>query len=377
MKKFKFNKSKEIWRHWRLKKTTRNWTSREKKHLLNNIQSNPHYHNKEVKSSKYHDPVVPIKAPRILSLRQGREQPKLMEFIQKIETISSKCAASSKKILIDFSSTDRIYPDACVLLIATIDNVKHLYPQLKFRIKKPIKNPSSIFDPHAVFCHLGFYKLLGLDYNADCSSKYVKCWKYVSSDMTEGEITKPLIDELNKMGVDTRGMYKSYMEAIANAVEHAYMDEIKLPNEKQLKKWWMLLARIDKKLLLYVCDKGHGIPKTLKYTQDETIFSILKDKVTGLLELNKDCLYIKASMLVKETKKEVASRETRTELPYRGKGKDDIKSFIDKTKGSELLVYSNKGVFVYTGNKGIAGSCYNNPSSINGTILQWSMPIEE
>lgn len=376
MKKFKFNKSKEIWKHWLSKKTKRNWTSLEKKHLRNNVESNPHYHNKEVKSSKYIDPVVSIKAPKIMSLRQGKEQPKLMEFIQKIETISSKCVASRKKILIDFSSMIRMYPDACVLLIATIDNVKHLYPQLKFRIKKPIKNPSSIFDPHAVFCHLGFYKLLGLEYNADCSSKYVKCWKYVSSDETEGAITKPLVDELTKMGVDTRGMYKSYMEAIANAVEHAYMDEIELPNKNQLKKWWMLLARIDNQLLLYVCDKGHGIPNTLKFTQNEHIFKVLVSKVKGLLELNKDCLYIQASMLVKETKKEVA-RETRTELPYRGKGKDDIKSFIDRTAGSELVVHSNRGVFVYKGKEAIAGSCYNNPASINGTILQWSIPIEE
>ncbi|OCG39338.1 hypothetical protein A9G28_09765 [Gilliamella sp. Fer1-1] len=376
MKKFVFSKHKKHWLRRLLKKTSRRWISVEKKHLKNSSNSKPHYHNAKIKGSKYLNSIVTISAPKVMSLRHGKMQPLVMSFIEALEKLSKKCAITKDKILINFSATSKIHPDACVLLIATVDNIRHLYPQLRFKVRKPIKNPSSIFDPHAILCHLGFYKLLGLNYNADCSSKYVKCWQYVSSDETEGAITKPLVEELIKMGVDTRGMYKSYMEAIANAIEHAYMDEIKLPNENQLKKWWMILARIDNELQLYVCDKGHGIPNTLKLTQSEHIFKLLVGKVKGLLELNKDCLYIKASMLVKETKKEVA-RETRTELSYRGKGKDDIKSFIDKTEGSELVVHSNRGVFIYKGKEAIAGSCYNNPASINGTILQWSMPIQE
>lgn len=72
---------------------------------------------------------------------------------------------------------------------------------------------------------------------------------------------------------------------------------------------------------------------------------------------------IKASTLIKET---------RTELEYRGKGGGDIRAFIDKTPNSQLIIRSNRGMYVYNGKYKpdlVKESLY----SLNGTVVQWAI----
>ncbi|MCO4167096.1 hypothetical protein L0F67_08025 [Actinobacillus suis] len=285
-------------------------------------------------------------------------------------------ADQSKSVLkINFRETEVIDASACVALIATLDLIRYQYPKLKFKVVRPKAKPQdnrrhSPYDVDAVFCHIGLYKLLGHNYTSHSSKENVKCWHYIFSDSTNGEITQPLLKELSEMGVNTKGIYSSYIEAIANAVEHAYSNKIPTKRKYPLKRWWMLLAVIENKLSLFVCDLGHGIPNTLEITQEPKLL----EKVFALLNLKKishkattDSAYIKAATLIKET---------RTALEYRGKGGADIRSFIDKTPNSKLIIRSNRGMYVYSGknnNEILKESRY----SIDGTIIQWIIPINE
>lgn len=376
MKKFVFKKGKRHWLRKVKKLNDRKKESKNKRHLKAPDSKNLYNKHRRKKRQIMH--VVEVKAPKFMLLKDKKQHTFYMKFIAKIEKASSLANRKKVKLFINFNETVKIYPDACVLLIATMDNIIALYPFLRFVIKKPIKNPHSIFDPHAVLCHLGFYKLLKLDYSVNCNSKYVKSWKYVSGNLTDIQLTEPLILEIKKLGINTNYIYRSYLEGIANCVEHAYMDELELNEQQKQKKWWMLLARINDELLLFVCDKGHGIPNTLKYTQPSNILNRLSQKIVGLFDKKYDCDHIKASMLVKETKRELLSSDSRTELSHRGKGKYDIRSFIDKTPNSELIIYSNKGTLVYNGKVNLDRSnCYDNELSINGTILQWTIPIQD
>ncbi|SPX40887.1 Uncharacterised protein [Haemophilus influenzae] len=103
----------------------------------------------------------------------------------------------------------------------------------------------------------------------------------------DGEITKPLLDELKSMGV--KGIYPSYIEAIANAVEHAYAQNIYSEREFPIKRWWMLLAILEGKLSLFVCDLGHGIPNTLEKTQKANVLSAIWNRLKQLGKPTKDC----------------------------------------------------------------------------------------
>ena len=206
---------------------------------------------------------------------------------------------------------------------------------------------------------------MGFNYTSSSAQKNVKCWHYIYSDSTDGEITKPLLDELKNMGV--KGIYSSYIEAIANAVEHAYAENIQSNRNFPIKRWWMLLAVLEGKLSLFVCDLGHGIPNTLEKTQKANVLSAIWNKLKQLGKPTKDCLYIKASTLIKET---------RTGLGHRGKGGSDIRAFIDKTPGSRLIIHSNRGMYVYNG-KGKPDLTKESRYSIDGTVVQWNIPIQE
>lgn len=68
-------------------------------------------------------------------------------------------------------------------------------------------------------------------------------------------------------------------------------------------------------------------------------------------------------------------KETRTGLGYRGKGGGDIRSIIDKTPNSSLIIRSNRGMYVYNG-RNKADLVKESPYSIDGTIVQWNLPLD-
>lgn len=369
MKKFKFLKSKNNWLNLITKKFIRKRKSKEKKHFSRSPYSKALYKKDKIKTINGIKNTVMINAPAELVMHSIQKQEIFMQFIENLEQMSEKCAVTNKKLKINFSKTENINPDACIYLIATVDSIKHIYPNLKFTIKRPLKDPTSKLDPHAILCHLGFYKLLGLDLKTKSESEYVKCWRYVSAYEADTNITEPLMNELQAMDLNTKDMYRGYIEGISNAVEHAYMDGIELHNEKQIKKWWMLSARINNEIVLVVCDKGHGIPKTLEFDRDGIVGSL--QKIIGAF-FNNDSLSIKASMLVKQIKNDI-NTNTNTGQKNRGKGNADIRVFINNTKGSQLSILSNKGFYVYDKDN---DKHYNNRKSINGTILKWSIPTQ-
>ncbi|GAA5113473.1 hypothetical protein GCM10023211_21670 [Orbus sasakiae] len=363
MKKFVFKKDKKHWLRMVEKRNDRRKESKNDKHL-STIGSKSLYAN----SKKREKVIMPkIVAPRIMLLKVSEYYNQFINFINDFERLCKKANELKFRFELDLSHIKEMYGDACVLFIASVDSMYQLYPNLKIKIRKPIKDITSRYDPHAVFCHLGFYKLFGLEYSADCSSENVVCWRYVTGDLADGQLTEPLMKTLNDMGINTKELYRSCIEGIANAVEHAYIPQIKSSRDVRNKKWWMLLAKLDGKLLLFVYDRGHGIPSTLEYTQDQKILKEIWKKLKQLVSPTKDCLYIKASMLVKET---------RTELNYRGKGTGDIKSFIDKTEGNLLRIYSSRGTMIYKG-ESTPSFCYDNSISINGTLLQWSIKLQD
>ncbi|QNS14539.1 hypothetical protein ICJ55_07155 [Mannheimia bovis] len=312
-------------------------------------------------------------APKVLSLSLKHHKV-FVYFKNALERLCSEAARSSKKIKINFRETEVLSPDACATLVATIDTIRTLYPNLKFSIIRPKNKPNDYriqnrmkYDVDAVFCHIGLYKLLGFNYTSHSSKKNVVCWHYIRGDEADGSITKPLKDELENMGISTSGLYRTWIEGISNAVEHAY--DIRIPTKRSfpLKRWWMLLAVLNDEMSIFVCDLGHGIPNTLEYTQDEHFLAKLWKEVLRLTtKPTNDCLYIKAAAAIKES---------RTELDYRGKGSTDIKSLIKENKGSTLFIHSNKGTYTFSHNGN--ERCYENQLSINGTIIQWNIPLNK
>lgn len=359
-----------LWRSIVRQRTLRALVSKEKR--VRRRGGKPKYKKFARKSFDLFEVIAPCRM--VLAKKIGHD---FITFKEELEEKARYAAQSNSRLKLNFRDADVIDAAACSLLIAVLDTIKSQYGSLKFKVVRPKPKPADYhkhnpYDVDAVFCHIGLYKLLGCNYTSHSSQENVKCWHYVFSDNTDGKITEPLLRELSQMGINTKGIYSSYIEAVANAVEHAYSNKVPTSRKFPLKRWWMLLAVIDGTLSLFVCDLGHGIPNTLEVTQEPAILS----KVWGMLRAmlgpkanraTTDSAYIKASTLIKET---------RTALEYRGKGGADIRSFIDKTKGSKLIMRSNRGMYTYLG-KEKRDILRESKYSINGTIIQWIIPISE
>jgi hypothetical protein len=85
------------------------------------------------------------------------------------------------------------------------------------------------------------------------------------------------------------------------------------------------------------------------------------------IKATKDCELIHASTLVKKTQ---------TMKSNRGKGGKDLTTLVDLYPKSSLTIFSNRGIYRYHG-KGQRrqGVSYDNKTPINGTIVEWSIPL--
>lgn len=341
----------------------------------------------EEKRLKKHG-IESVHAPAILALAPHKldgdnsyesEHAQFVEFKDKLELAAQNAYQNSdKRLMISFTKTYALYADACILLMATLDSIKHRYPDLRFIVKRPDKNlhkkPNK--DKHqqffvdAVFCHIGLYKLLGLNYCNNTVHRNVQSWHYVYSDQADGDVTNPIFDKLEAMGMaNLSELYGSVIESIANAMEHAYNPNIVTERQFPVHRWWMLMAKMDDKLRLLICDLGHGIPNTLRENKEEGVLQEVFKLVFSLLKrkMSSDSADILASTLIKET---------RTKLAYRGKGGKDLKYFIEKMPESNMMIHSNRGSYRYSNGK-LNAIVYDNQKSINGTLITWSMPIAE
>lgn len=356
----------KVWKSIVNKRTIRNLVSKEKKHRMNGGKLK---YKSIAKKKLLNRLCVEVYAPNKIILAHEISHT-FVTFKKELEE-KAKLASQSHRILkLNFRETYVIDAPACAVLIATLDSIRNQYLGLKFGIIRPKTKPADQrrrgpYDVDGVFCHIGLYRMLGFNYTSSSAQKNVKCWHFIQSDSTDGSITAPLLDELKTMGINTKGMYTSYIEAIANAVEHAYADNIQTHRTFPIKRWWMLLAILDNELSLFVCNLGHGIPNTLEKTQKEPILKLLWRRLKLSGKPSEDSLCIKASTLIKET---------RTGLEHRGKGGDDIRSIIDKTPNSRLIIRSNRGMYVYNG-KDKPDLKGDSPYSIDGTVVEWNLPL--
>ncbi|HCZ9539445.1 TPA: hypothetical protein O4H64_003097 [Vibrio alginolyticus] len=258
-------------------------------------------------------------------------------------------------------------------MVATVDYIKAKYPYLEFKVTRPpnrrvglqLKNQNLV---DSVLVHIGFYELIGHGHiKRRCDAKTVTCWSYAHGDDASGEIAAKLIQNLHQFGIKTNKLYRSCFEAVANACEHAYTDKVIRTNPFILKRWWFFVGVLNDKITVLICDLGHGIPNTLEVTQDQNILEKLWDRLKLTSKPTTDCALIHASTIVKET---------RTKEVYRGKGGADVKTFVDETEQSSLVIFSNRGTYRYFG-QDKPSSAYDNQKSVGGTIIEWTIPYKD
>ena len=114
--------------------------------------------------------------------------------------------------------------------------------------------------------------------------------------------------------------------------------------------------------MIHFYDQGVGIPATLplKYPK-EMIHSALRN--LGIIG-SRDGEHILAAMEI---------GRTRTDLPNRGRGLNDLRAFVDQSGTGNLRILSRKGEYEYSADKSEVAR--NHKHSLGGTLILWSVSL--
>lgn len=336
--------------------------------IVNNASNKSRKVNRTKKKRKI--PTNKILAPTILDIYNQNHHENTVNFIETIERKTAQEQSKCTSIFICFRNTTYISAAAGLYLLAKLESLRSNYPNIKYTVTRPPFKTTQKGEHHvvdSVLNRIGIYSAFGVKGREMKENHSVKCWEVIRGELVDSEMAGKLLETVtDKMGTDYTELYRPLIEAMSNSVEHAYRDDLYNSLENATKnKWWCFAAIMNNKLVLLICDLGVGIPKTLKLTQGEKVLSKLIELIGKPIELDSE--HIKASLQVKRT---------RTKLGYRGKGGTDLQSIIENFTNAQLRIMSNKGNYRYTERKkSEPEKMWDAKKSINGTIVEWSMPL--
>ncbi|HBL9057985.1 TPA: ATP-binding protein, partial [Enterobacter hormaechei] len=254
-------------------------------------------------------------APRNINYYKRSDYELTNKFLNEIRD----CLLSDRKIFIDFSETKFISAAAMLSFLAEIDV---LITKSKFGANAVNFSHPKDEKIESILSQVGFYDIVRKTKRTTKDFDDVSFWKYTSGICSEPMLAKEMMIDIKKEieKSASRKLYRGFTEAMSNSVEHAYIDDTDHDEEEGTAKWWTFAGINNKEIVIVICDKGVGIPKTLPKTQG---YKTLKDLISSLgfsLTNVRDSALIKASTML---------QETRTLQKNRGKGLNDIKSVID------------------------------------------------
>ncbi|PNK65649.1 ATP-binding protein [Pantoea sp. FDAARGOS_194] len=363
-----------------IKKTKRNQISRLKKLLSNSLDSASWEiveHNRRklrlrLSLKERYNPRVKLKVSNkrvifVAPVKIDYYDKRNFELTNKFLNEICDCIKKGRRIFIDFRNTKLISAAAMLSFIAEIDVLikknKDGYRSINF--SHPLEEKIE-----SILIQVGFYDLLRKQKRATKQFEDVTFWKYTSGSCSEPILAKEMMGEIRKELAQraSKKLYRGFTEAMSNSVEHAYLDDKEHSESDDTAKWWTFAGIRGKELIVVICDKGVGIPRTLPKTQGVTALRTLIAVLGYSLDNVKDSIFIKASTEV---------QKTRTGERYRGKGLKDIKSVIDSIGTGYMSIFSNRGRYIYKGQSGnINEVTFDHKSSVRGTIIEWSIPCD-
>jgi hypothetical protein len=158
-------------------------------------------------------------------------------------------------------------------------------------------------------------------------------------------------------------LYRAITEAMLNVGQHAY-PAYALRTHPTRGRWWVA-GQVNKRkgeMMITFCDLGVGIPDTLPKVYPWELIRAVLAILPGVNP--NDGQMIQAGMAI---------GRTRTKEIHRGRGLNDLRSFIDQAGAGELHILSRKGRYTYS--PGNEEMLHNYGISMGGTLIKWSVPL--
>lgn len=298
-----------------------------------------------------------INCPAVLSTA-SEHSADLVAFLVEIKRVLE----SRSIALIDFGGLRIAQATGMIVVLAHLDVFDASHPGC-VRAKAPQSNLI-----RQVFCHLNLNHRFGMSFEENVCHETVVDW-ICCSGLTFDESGPTLCRKLKEIcsaGDFSENAFLSLCvgvkEAIVNAQHHAYSDE----HDPELKKWWAFIQIKEGYFSVVVYDVGVGIPATLSKTKRKGLRARIHELRSAYGHINIDHLLLESA---------IKTRESETGKDNRGYGMLEIHSVIETVDGSELLVYSRRGV--YESKTGTAGRSRRYPKkrSLPGTLVSWRAPI--
>jgi hypothetical protein len=256
---------------------------------------------------------------------------------------------------LDFSATVLFEVSATLVLRSIVDGIISRYPRVVIRCVLPRTHRE-----REVLSHIGLLKDLGRK-GVLPSALDVVSWSMSKGTNVDGERAGLVIEEVLPRQFHSVA-FRAVSEGIANAVEHSGKNEF-----FSTSNWWMFARQAGTKFIVAVCDLGVGIPGTLqsKYPTEYilSIYSLIGD--SG----HRDAKLIEAATKL---------RRTSTNESHRGRGLGNMVDLVRSLPGSELYIFSNRGVFHAQHRKGKVGYYrYRLQESLKGTLIVWTINCGE
>ncbi|MFB1104933.1 ATP-binding protein [Vibrio diabolicus] len=291
-----------------------------------------------------------ISAPVNLDLYNEENRELFLEFIELVES-----TAQQRRVSIDFQHTEGVSAAGLLLMYATIDELKNnpdaklvRFSNLKGSVKNTIEKSG----------------LKGVTLNKERPEIDIHSSPLpIVRGTSKGEEFEVVIDHVqhhlfnNDMTPEQENtLATAVIETVSNVKLHAYKGEDDKP-------WWIICNVIGNDLYLAICDKGVGIPNTIK--KQNWIQSRVSRYPTLLQKFlhGTDADSISLSMEVGQTS---------TKQEKHGLGSKSIKALVDENPDGALWVFSNKGVYYKTDSK---TESKNFKRSISGTLVQWNIKL--
>jgi len=282
---------------------------------------------------------------------------KRAEIIKNIDKIIG-WKKSDKPLFLDFSNLRLLDAASTSYFVHNLNK----FCNVELRGKASRKNVV-----RSMFTKLEVHKRLGLT-RSFCNQSKVNKWciaRGTNSDLTNGyEIIENALKEY--FSDDNEEFYiinEAISEAINNVVDHAY-------EENDTHKEWLAFVAIDsQKCSVVISDLGKTIPVSVPRN--------LTDKGKVALEQLFKMDLTSWGKIDDARRIQLASsfRKTATELKHRGKGFANMMEVCKQVPGSELFVYSRKGLWMMKNGCSDIKKVFN--GAINGTIIYWDIPLNQ
>lgn len=266
-------------------------------------------------------------------------------------------ARAGSHIILDFKNTKKAYSNGMLYLFAEISNLLNVIPHCGIRIEKARNSKIN-----HVLNQIGLFTLCGQKFISKKKYEDVIHWRSTQGDKVSGAAFDEVLDPEaeGKALSENSEIYGAFIEAIKNAIHHAYIKNRALsPVAKDKAAWWMFSQIRNNIVDVVICDLGIGIPNTLPET-NRTLYLSVREAFKGKID---------AELIVRA----IQNSSTRTQQCNRGNGLKKIAQIASDTRGAHLAILSSFGMLALTNKETIL---QNFKKPLPGTLISWSIPLE-